>query len=55
MGDEGLLCRDCFENVPVRTLDQVIPLAPVVYQRIYTRDYEAFEREQPEDTFSTLS
>ena len=55
MGDEGLLCRDCFENAPARTLVDVIPLAPVVYQHIYTRDYEFFEREQAGDTFSTLS
>ena len=55
MGDEGLLCRDCFENVPARTLSDVIPLAPVVHQHIYTHDYQAFDREQADDTFSTLS
>ena len=55
MGDEGLLCCDCFENVPARSLAEVVPLAPVVHQLIYTRDYAAFEREQAEESFSTLS
>ena len=55
MGDEGLLCRDCFENAPVRTLADVIPLSPVVHQHIYTRDYAAFDREQGGEAFSTQS
>ena len=55
MGDEGLLCRDCFENAPARTLEDEVPMAPVVHQYIYTRDFASFDREQGEDTFSTLS
>jgi hypothetical protein len=55
LGEAGLLCRDCFENVPARTLNDVIPLAPVVSQHIYTRDYAAFDREQEGEAFSTQS
>lgn len=55
MSDSGLLCRDCAENIPARTLEQVIPLAPVVHQHIYTHDYSAFDREQEGESFSTLS
>ena len=55
MADAGLLCRDCFENVPARTVGEVVPLAPVVHQHIYTRDYAAFDHDQEVDAFSTLS
>lgn len=55
LGEEGLMCRDCFENIPPRTLENLIPLAPAVHQHIYTRDYDLFDQEQGADTFSTLS
>jgi recombinational DNA repair protein (RecF pathway) len=55
MGDSGLLCRDCFENAPARTLDDVVPLVPVVHQYIYTRDYQAFDQDRADEAMGTLS
>lgn len=71
MGDAGLLCRDCYEEVQPLTDEQLTPLPEPVQQVIYRRegreglailaieaqDYQHFEAEdeEEEDAFSTLT
>jgi hypothetical protein len=65
IGDMGLLCRDCYEEVQPRAAEQVPPLLEPVRQTIYRRDdfgsydagedYLLFETEAEEEAFSTLS
>ena len=56
MGDQGLLCRDCYEHGQPLTLDEASALPEPVQQTIYRRDdFSAFDTEPEIDTFSTLS
>jgi hypothetical protein len=56
IGDQGLLCRDCYEQGHPLTPEEVSVLAAPVQQMIYQRsDFSAFEDETGSDTFSTLS
>lgn len=56
IGDEGVLCRDCFEHIPPRTLKDKPELPEAVRRVIYTReDFGVFEAEAEEEAFASLS
>lgn len=56
LGDQGLLCRDCYEQGQPLTHEEASSLPEPVQQTIYRRDdFSVFELEPEADTFSTLS
>ena len=56
MGDEGILCRDCYEHVPPRSLKDKPRLPESVRKVIYRReDFDVFEAEREEEAFVSLS
>lgn len=56
VGDQGLLCRDCYEQGRPLTPEEASSLPEPVRQTIYRRDdFSPFESESGLDTFSTLS
>ena len=56
IGDQGLLCRDCFEEGQPRDPELLHPLPERVSEAIYTREeFGYFDSESDDDAFSTLS
>ena len=56
IGDQGFLCRDCYEEGAPRAVEDVQPLAAPVQNTIYSRDdFGYFDSDSADDTFSTLS
>ncbi len=56
VGDQGLLCRDCYEQSRPLTSEEAATLPVAVQQTIYRReDFDAFDSEAGSDSFSTLS
>lgn len=59
VGDEGLLCRDCFELGQPHTAATPPPALPrPVQQTIYHRwgdDFDLFDRDEGAEAFSVLS
>ena len=70
VGDEGLLCRDCYEQGQPRTVEALMPLPPPVQQTIYRRqdfltpmdsgyedddDFALFDSDEGDVAFTALS
>jgi hypothetical protein len=55
MGDQGLLCRDCYEEGKPRAAGAPEPLAEPVQQIIYQRDFDYFDDDMSDDGFASLS
>lgn len=58
IGDQGVLCRDCFEQRAPRGPESInVPLSGVVRRAIYRHeDFSLFEGDEGlDDAFSTLS
>jgi hypothetical protein len=56
VGDQGLLCRDCYEQGRPLTPEEASSLPEPVQRVIYHRDdFSVFDTEAESDTFSTLS
>lgn len=66
VADDGLLCRDCYEEGQPRTIEAPEPLPSPVQETIYRRpdfgtfdtdedDFDLFEGDEGTDAFSMLS
>ena len=56
IGDQGLLCRECYEEREPRTLEEATALPAPVGRTIYRQeDFRPFEAEDEGEMFSTLS